>query len=46
MEELKAKAKAQRLWNLFLRESAHGHGLSNLGYAPIAEMMGHQYWSA
>ncbi|MBK9624065.1 MAG: acyl-CoA dehydrogenase family protein [Rhodocyclaceae bacterium] len=46
MEELKAKAKAEGLWNLFLPESGHGYGLSNLEYAPIAEMMGHQYWSA
>ncbi|MBK7685821.1 MAG: acyl-CoA dehydrogenase family protein [Rhodocyclaceae bacterium] len=46
MEELKTKAKAEGLWNLFLPESGHGYGLSNLEYAPIAEMMGHQYWSA
>ena len=46
MEELKAKAKVEGLWNLFLPESGHGYGLSNLEYAPIAEMMGHQYWSA
>ena len=46
MEELKAKAKTEGLWNLFLPESGHGFGLSNLEYAPIAEMMGHQYWSA
>ena len=30
VEELKAKAKAEGLWNLFLPESAHGFGLSNL----------------
>jgi acyl-CoA dehydrogenase len=46
VEELKAKAKAEGLWNLFLPESGHGYGLSNLEYAPIAEMMGHHYWSA
>ena len=40
VEELKAKAKAQGLWNLFLNESAHGAGLTNLEYAPLAEMMG------
>lgn len=40
VEELKAKAKAQGLWNLFLNESAHGAGLTNLEYAPLAEIMG------
>lgn len=46
LEELKQKAKAEGLWNLFLPEPGHGFGLSNLEYAPIAEMMGKQYWSA
>jgi acyl-CoA dehydrogenase len=41
VEELKAKAKKQGLWNLFLNESEHGAGLSNLEYAPLSEMMGH-----
>ncbi len=40
MEELKAKAKAEGLWNLFLPESELGAGLSNLEYAPLAEIMG------
>ncbi len=40
VEELKQKAKAQGLWNLFLNESEHGAGLSNLEYAPLSEMMG------
>ena len=40
VEELKAKAKGQGLWNLFLNESPHGAGLTNLEYAPLAEMMG------
>ncbi len=40
IEQLKAKAKAEGLWNLFLAESECGPGLSNLEYAPLAEIMG------
>ncbi|BCW90279.1 (R)-benzylsuccinyl-CoA dehydrogenase [Alphaproteobacteria bacterium SO-S41] len=40
VEELKAKAKAADLWNLFLPESHLGGGLTNLEYAPLAEEMG------
>lgn len=40
VEELKAKARAEGLWNLFLPESEHGAGLSNLEYAPLCEIMG------
>jgi acyl-CoA dehydrogenase len=40
MEELKAKARSLGLWNLFLPDSVHGAGLSNLEYAPLCEIMG------
>ncbi len=40
IEELKAKAKSQGLWNLFLPDSGHGAGLNNRDYAPLAELMG------
>ncbi|HRQ64462.1 MAG TPA: acyl-CoA dehydrogenase family protein [Xanthomonadaceae bacterium] len=40
MEAMKAKARAAGLWNLFLPDPEHGAGLSNLEYAPLAEIMG------
>jgi acyl-CoA dehydrogenase len=43
MEEWKAKARAAGLWNLFLAESDHGAGLTNLEYAPLCEIMGRSW---
>ena len=40
IEDLKARARDAGLWNLFLPDSEHGAGLSNLQYAPLAEIMG------
>jgi acyl-CoA dehydrogenase len=40
VEELKAKARAEGLWNLFLPDREHGAGLTNLQYAPLCEVMG------
>ena len=46
MEELKRKAQAQGLWNLFLPHDEHGTGLSNYEYAPLAEIMGRVEWAS
>jgi acyl-CoA dehydrogenase len=43
IEDLKQKAKAERLWNLFLPDVS---GLTNLEYAPLAEMMGRVTWAS
>lgn len=40
MEDLKAKARAEGLWNLWCPHPEHGAGLNNLDYAPLAEVMG------
>jgi acyl-CoA dehydrogenase len=49
MDDLKALAKSEGLWNLFLpdlRPDEPGQGLSNLDYAPVAEIMGRVDWAS
>ena len=46
IDELKPKARAEGLWNLFLPDKEHGYGLTNLEYAPLAEIMGRMGWSS
>ncbi len=52
LEDLKKKARAEGLWNMFMPPSAHeddefrGAGLTNLEYAPLAEQMGHIGWAS
>jgi acyl-CoA dehydrogenase len=41
MEDLKAEARRRGLWNLFLAHHPQGAGLTNLQYAPLAELTGH-----
>jgi alkylation response protein AidB-like acyl-CoA dehydrogenase len=44
LEELKAKARAEDLWNLFMPKD-HGGALSNHDYAPLCEVMGRNHWA-
>ena len=46
VEELKVKARAADLWNLFLPDSGHGAGLTNTEYAPLCEIMGRVRWAS
>lgn len=43
VEELKAKARHEGLWNLFLPHDENGAGLTNLEYAPLCEIMGRSH---
>ena len=45
LDNLKDKAKEEGLWNLFLPDSEYGAGLSNVEYAPLAEITGKVWWA-
>ncbi|MGH7072490.1 MAG: acyl-CoA dehydrogenase family protein [Acetobacteraceae bacterium] len=46
VERLKERARGAGLWNLFFPDPSYGPGLSNLDYAPLAEIMGAVPWAA
>ena len=46
VEQLKPKARAAGLWNMFLPHSKSGAGLTNLEYSPLCEVMGRVAWSS
>jgi acyl-CoA dehydrogenase len=46
VDELKPLARAEGLWNLFLPDEEYGAGLTNLEYAPLAEIMGRVGWAS
>jgi acyl-CoA dehydrogenase len=46
VEELKSKARQERLWNLFLPHDENGAGLTNLEYAPLCEIMGRSHMAS
>lgn len=45
LDELKELAKKEELWNLFLPDETYGSGLSNVDYAPLAELTGQVWWA-
>ena len=45
LDELKELAKKEELWNLFLPDKTYGSGLSNVDYAPLAELTGQVWWA-
>ncbi|HET8906925.1 MAG TPA: acyl-CoA dehydrogenase family protein [Ktedonobacterales bacterium] len=45
VDDLKATARAAGLWNLFLPDKEYGAGLTNLEYAPLAEITGRVHWA-
>ena len=45
VQDLKKVARTEGLWNLFLPDSDHGVGLTNVEYAPLCEIMGRVHWA-